>query len=206
MSMLEYILQLNSVNYLIIILGIIGFIRYVYAVVTGKTYSSFASWFVFSLELFAIFFSAYKLGARESLLLILLYAVMNLVHSILALKYGDGQFKLSKFDKILLSVSVLGVILWIITSNPWYCFILNVGIDLLGYLILLNKLYKHPNSEDAVAWLIAGITYALNLILIKNWVVQEYLYSLINFVLCLLIVILNTKFKKNFMNILGEKN
>lgn len=195
--MFENILQFNFINYLIIILGVIGFIRYVYSVVKGKTYSSFASWFVFSLELFAIFFSSYKLGARDTLFLILMYAVMNLVHSILALKYGDGQFKLSRFDKILLFISILGIVLWMLTSNPWYCFVLNVGIDLLGYVILLNKLRKHPNSEDAIAWLIAGITYALNLVLIKNWVIQEYLFSFMGLMLCFAVVLLNIKLRKN---------
>jgi len=186
-----------------IILAIIGDSVYVWSIIKGKTKPNFSGWAIFTLSMSCVLFSSYYLGAKESLIIVALFTFIAALITFLSLKYG--KYKISNFEKILLSLSIISVILWLTTNNPWYALLINTFVDTLGFISIIYKLYLHPETEDSFAWTISFLVYGLNLIIITNWALQEYLFSLTNAFWCFVILILSFR-KKNNKIIKKQKN
>jgi hypothetical protein len=165
--------------------------KYIHSIIQGKTKPNFSGWFVFTASMTLVLASAYTLGARESLLLIGTFTVLHGAVALLSLKYGFVKF--TRVEATLLVLALLGVVLWWFASNPWYTLLINVGIDLFGYLSIASKVYRHPGTEDTTAWLLSVIAYGLNLVAIQVWIPEEFLFSLSNVIMCSLILVLSLR-------------
>lgn len=177
-----------------VLLAIIGDSVYIWSIIKGKTKPNFSAWAIFTLAMSCVLFSSYYLGAKESLIIVALFTFISALITFLSLKYG--KYKISNFEKLLLSLSLISIVLWLSTSNPWYALLINIFVDTLGFISIVYKLYKHPQTEDSFAWSISFLVYGLNLIIITKWVPQEYLFSLSNAFWCFVILILSFRKKK----------
>lgn len=163
--------------------------RYIYSILKGKTKPSFVAFLIFSVEISVIFCASYALGARESLVLIGTFTILHIITAFLALKYGYVRF--SKFNIVCLILSAFGIVLWLVTDNAWYALLLEIAVDITGYLVLSRKLYICPTTEDSYTWGMSVFAYAFNLTLITVWVPEEYLFSVINVFFCGVIFLLS---------------
>ena len=89
-------------------------------------------------------------------------------------------FTLTTFEKILVLLVGLSVILWIATENAWTALLINILVDTLGFISIIYKLYLYPKTEDTAAWTISFIAYGVNLFTITKWIPQEYLFTISN--------------------------
>ncbi len=163
--------------------------RYIYSILKGKTKPSFVAFLIFTMEMSIVFAASYALGARDSLFVIGTFTVLHFVTMLLALRYGYVIF--SKFNIVCIAFSVLGLILWWFTENPWYALLIEITVDTIGYIVLTRKLYRYPSTEDRFAWGIGAIAYGLNLVVISHWIPEEYLFSLLNVLWCSIVVALS---------------
>ena len=162
--------------------------KYIVSIFRGKTKPNFSGWFIFTVSMGCVLASAYSLGARDSLPLIATFMSLHFIVALLSLKYGIVRF--TRVDVSMLILSVVGLFLWWQTENAWYALILNILIDMFGYVTIATKLYRHPETEDKLAWMISALAYSLNLIGVTRWVPQEYLFSLSNVIWCSTILFL----------------
>lgn len=161
---------------------------YIHSILQGKTKPSFSGWLVFTVAMVCVLVSAYAMGARESLFLIATFTILHAVVTLLSIKYG--VVRLTRLDTLLLVLSAIGVYLWWLTSDPLYMLIINVLIDMFGYVLMTKKLYVHPQTEDPPAWALSIAAYLLNLLIITHWAPEEYLFSLSNAFWCSVMFIL----------------
>ncbi len=156
--------------------------RYIYSIIKGKTKPSFVAFLIFTVEMTIVLCASYALGAHDSLLLIGTFTVLHFITALLALKYGYVSF--SKFNILCLILSILGLLLWWFTDNAWYALLIEIFVDMIGYVVLSRKLYICPDTEDSYTWGMSVLAYALNLFLITSWVPEEYLFSMVNVFWC----------------------
>ncbi len=169
--------------------------RYIYSIVKGKTRPSFVAFLIFTLEMTIVLFASYSLGAHDSLVLIGTFTVLHFITALLALKYGYVSF--SKFNVFCLILSIFGLLLWWVTDNAWYALLVEIAVDIIGYLVLSRKLYICPTTEDSYAWGMSILAYGLNLVLISTWIPEEYLFSLVNVFCCGIVFILSLRKQKS---------
>lgn len=174
--------------------------RYIVSILKRETRPSFGSWFVFAVSMICVFTSAYALEARSSLYLIGTFAFLNIIIAALALRFGVVSF--GRTDIVFLLFSGLGILLWVGTSDPWYTLLISTAVDAFGYFIMFRKLIIYPGTEDVLAWILSAFAYALNIVLIVNWVPQEYLFSLFNVIWCGVTVVLS--FRKSSAPLFGS--
>ena len=167
--------------------------RYIYSILKGKTKPSFVAFLIFTIEMSVILFASYSLGAHDSLLLVGTFTILHFITMLLSLKYGYVEF--SRLNIFCLLMSFLGVMLWVLTDNPWYALLLNILVDMLGYLVITRKLTLCPGTEDSFAWGMGIVAYSLNLVLISTWIPEEYLFSLSNVFWCSIVLLLSFRKK-----------
>lgn len=179
---------------LIPVLAIASEGRYIYSILQGKTRPSFFGWLIFTIEMSVICASSYAIGARETIALVGTFAFLHLITTLLSLKYG--YVHMSRFNLVCVSISVLGMILWVFAS-PWYALLLNILVEVLAFLVIVRQLYLYPDTEDLYAWSLGLLAYGLNLVMLEHWAPEEYLFSAVNVFFCGLIVLLILKNKKS---------
>ncbi len=179
--------------FLVALLAIFTEGKYIYSILQGKTKPSFVAYLIFTIEMSVVLFASYSLGAHDSLLLIGTFTVMHFITALLALKYGYVSF--SRFNVFCLVFSILGLIIWWFTDNAWYALLIEITVDMIGYVVLSRKLYICPGTEDSSVFGLSIIAYSLNLMLIGTWVPQEYLFSLSNMLWCGVILVLSLRKK-----------
>ncbi len=175
--------------------------RYIYSILHGKTKPNISSWLIFTISQVCVLFSAYSLWAQESLFLIGTFACLNFFILILSFKYGIVQ--VSNFEKILFWLFIISMILWGMTNNPWYVLLINTCIDFIAYVGIAYKLYKNPGTEDHLAWFISVMAYSLNLVIIVHWIPQEYLFSVSN--VCMGVLLFVLSFRKPILELSEKK-
>lgn len=161
-----------------LILAFIAESRYIYSIIKGYTKPNFSSWGIFTISMFLVLASSYSLGSNETLFIIGMFTLMHLITTIVAFKYRS--FTITTFEKTLLLLVLLSIVLWITTNNPFTALIINVVVDMLGYLLIIYKSHLYHLSEDVVAWSISVISYLINISLIDFWNINEYLFSVSN--------------------------
>ncbi|MFZ3009572.1 MAG: hypothetical protein WA030_00950 [Candidatus Microsaccharimonas sp.] len=139
------------------ILGLYATVPYVIAILKGKTKPHQFSWLIFVIMNGIVLFSQYFEGGRESVLITLTFFIGSLLIFFLSLKYGTRDT--SKWDKLLLTLALLTIIVWVITRSNEAAIWLTLVIDIIATSMIILKLRKQPKSEDPKAWVVATIAY-----------------------------------------------
>lgn len=86
---------------------------------------------------------------------------------ILSFKHGTGGR--SKNDFIVLAISLMGILLWILFSDPIFSIIGTVVA--MSSLMMLNfaKAKTNPHSETLSTWFLATISTLLNTVAVGEW-------------------------------------
>ena len=139
------------------ILGLYSTMPYVFAILKGKTKPHQFSWFIFVIMNGIMLISQFLEGGRESVLITLTFFIGSLVIFFLSLKYGTRDT--SKWDKLLLTLALLTIVIWVITRSNEAAIWLTLIIDIIATSMIILKLRKQPKSEDPKPWVIATIAY-----------------------------------------------
>jgi hypothetical protein len=97
-------------------------------------------------------------GARVSVIISLIFFVYSAIDFGLSLKYGVRNS--SKYDRVLLGLALLTIVLWVLTRSNAVAIWLTVLIDVFATTMLVLKIQRHPGSEPFRLWLIATMAFA----------------------------------------------
>jgi hypothetical protein len=139
------------------IIGLYATVPYVIAILKGKTKPHQFSWLIFVIMNGIVLFSQFFEGGRESVLITLTFFIGSLIIFFLSLKYGTRDT--SKWDKLLLTLALLTIVIWVLTRSNEAAIWLTLVIDVIATSMIILKLRKEPKSEDPKAWIVATIAY-----------------------------------------------
>lgn len=177
------------------IFSLLGFIPYIITVLQGKTKPNRASWWIWASLGIVLAVSNYSAGARETMWLLIAYALCQLIIATLALRLGEGGW--NSFDLTCMLGAGVSILLWWWFKSPLVAITISIAIDSLGALPTIKKTYHKPESEDFFSWLMFWMAGTLNLYALSEWsfaLSAQPLY-LFCFNSIILILLLNPKLK-----------
>lgn len=174
--------------YIAIVIALIVEGRYIYTIITRRTIPNFTGWFIISLSMTFLFFSSLVSGAGHSIWLIGTLAILHIIESILALYYW--VFRVTRFERSLIALAFVSLALWYVTEVPLYTILMNTVIDSMGMISIAYKLFRFPETEDTIAWVVSALMYGIDMLAVTEWNIENALFITINFVECTIIAVL----------------
>lgn len=142
----------------------------------GVTKPNLAGWVLYTVAMGMVAASSIALHAWQVLYLVFAYLIGQV--TIIGMSFKTGYFTFSKFDYTCIALSLLGLLLWIQTTDPTYALVLNVGVDALGTLAIARKVYLHKETEDRAAWVLASGVAILNLFAVTSFDISNALFPI----------------------------
>ncbi len=94
-------------------------------------------------------------------------AIFQLAIVILSIKFWTKD--ITKFDTILLILSLLLIIVYLWIEEKLYALIMLIIIDMIAYLPTIRKTYNAPYSEDLFVWNIWSFKYVLSIFALSQY-------------------------------------
>ena len=154
-------------------------IPYIASILRGQTKPQRATYVIWFIVVLISVFSYHEVGARATLWV--LYAgLFNIgLTFLLSLKYGIGGWQ--PLDKVCLLGAAISLTVWWRTHSALLGLVIIVFVGVLGTLLTCVKLWRHPGTEDALAWAIGLFGVGLNLFAIEHWTFSYALYPVCSF-------------------------
>ena len=155
-------------------ISFLAYVLYYVSIVQGRSRPNRVTWVILTVVGVLIAASYYASGARNTMWVALAYTIGPFIAAILAFKYGEGGT--TKLDIFCLVACIFSVILWVLSENPVYTLMVNIGIDFLGILPTLKKSFFDPLSEDKLAWSVTMSSNILNIFAVETWTFSIAVY------------------------------
>lgn len=97
---------------------------------------------------------------------------------IAALIVGNAFAKTKSSDYVFGSLSLLGLVLWLITGEGVLAIVFAIVADGFAALPTVRKLYKEPETENGWIFGLGAIAALITLMTISDWRFEEYGFSL----------------------------
>ncbi len=163
--------------------------RYIYSIIKGKTKPNVVWWLLYEIATICILISSYELGSLPTIMLALAFAITQLIVIVLAFRYGFAR--MDRVEAFYFGMSMISLLFWIIArhspdlkeflnmSDDWLAIFLlttNTLIDSMWAAAIFTKLYKHPETEDKLAWFLGGLSGLFGILAVSNFTFEDFLY------------------------------
>ena len=130
---------------LAVIIGLVSYIPYFRDIFYGQTRPHIFSWLIWSLLEGTDFFAQLSRGGAAGAWVTGTTALLCL--SVFIVSLSRGEKNITRTDKISFAGALLGLIFWLVTSNPLTAVILVSVTDFLGFVPTFRKSYYKPDQE-----------------------------------------------------------
>jgi len=173
------------------LLNLVGCTVYLIATLKGKTKPNKVTWFLWAVVPFIAFFAQIQQGVGLSSL----YTFSNGFGPVLVFVGSffnkQSQWKITTFDIICGSLSIIGVFFWYLTQVGNIAIICSIFADWLASVPTIVKAYKQPETENSRSFFIGTLAAFITIFTVTRWEFASYAFpisaTLINLVLFLLI-------------------
>lgn len=166
------------VGSVLILFGAWTYIRDIYR---GTAKPNLVTWFLWALAPLIAFFAQLSSGNTETAIITLAVGLGPALVVVAGLK--RGYVKLSKFDLICGSASLVALVLWILTNNAQLAIALSILADALAATPTIIKSFRRPNTESPQFFLLFLASATIALLTIRSWTPENYAFTLYIFVL-----------------------
>ncbi len=90
-----------------------------------------------------------------------------------------GEKDIARIDLIYLACALLAIPIWLITNTALYAILIVLTIDILGFLPTIRKSIYKPHEENALAYFIAALSFAMAAMAIDHYSVTTAIYPLV---------------------------
>ena len=156
--------------------------------VRGQLKPQRATWLIWSAVAILLLRGLIASGEREMIWVPWAYACGSSFIFLLSLRYGVGGW--SKLDIACISGAALSLIVWKILGSPTVPVLINLFVDLLGFLPTFKKSWEDPKSERNIGWVLFTLGNLLNFGSVTTWNPLGTLYMVYMFVGCGLVTLL----------------
>lgn len=160
------------------IIGSIGGIAYLIDTLKGRAKPNRVSWFLWGLAPLVAFFAEISEGVKLVSLLTLTVGVYPALVFVASFTNKKSLWKITPFDYLCGSFSVLGIILWVLTRQGTVAIIFSILADGMAAIPTLVKSYKHPESETYLVYLLGIIQAVITLLTVTTWDLSNFGFPL----------------------------
>jgi hypothetical protein len=136
------------------IISILDAVPYIRDVMRGRTRPHRGTWLIWSSLALVALASQLADGAEWSVVMVAVQALATGVIFAFSIRRGEGG--LSPVDITLITIAALGVMGWLVFSEPVVATACVVAADTLGVAMMLPKTWRDPASETLVTYVLAS--------------------------------------------------
>lgn len=154
--------------------------------IRGRIKPKPSSWFVWSLNDSLILVASWSVGAINTLVVPLVYAVFG--WAILAASIKNNYGKLSLIEVVCLLGSIISWSLYLGVPNPFYSLLIGVFVNALGCIPTIVGLWRNPENESLRSWSLLLFASIFSVASLEHYKLELLLFPITSL---LLIVIIN---------------
>lgn len=159
----------NIISVIAGMLFVVGFVPYIRAILRKETRPAKASWIIWaSLDYIVLAGMIVKKTVNGQILGAVIGATIVIG---LAMKYGASGWK--KIDIFCLAGAILGIALWMISSDPVFGIMTSCIVAFIGSFPAFISAWEDPSREDKLAWTIFWISCVCAMIAIPKWTLAD---------------------------------
>lgn len=170
------------------LLNLIGSLTYAWNTIKGRTKPNRVTWLLWALAPLVAFGAMVKQGVSPlDGLMTFMVGFGPLLIFISSFVNRKSVWKITSFDMICGSLSVLGIIAWAVTRTGNVAIIFSIMADGLAMLPTLKKAWKEPETENHVVFGNAVISSVITLLALKTYDFQHIGFPMYIFIVCTLL-------------------
>lgn len=182
------------INQNFVILGVIiasiGSVNYLINTIKGKVKPNRVSFLLWSLAPLIAFGAELQQGVGLQSLMTFVVGFLPLTIFVASFLNKNAEWKLTRFDFTCGALSLIGLILWYITSSGNVAIIFSILADALAALPTVVKAFNFPETEIAWTYFTSTLSAAITLLTVKVWDLANAGFPLYILVITLLISVL----------------
>lgn len=165
--------------------------RYMHSIIVWKTKPNVVGWILYQIATICVLVSSYELGAMSTIVASLAYGINQLI--IIGLAFYYWYAKINRIEWVYFGISMISLVGWMVLTHSPDVFvghhfdalkialivlIINTFIDMMWAVSIFTKLYKHPETEDSMAWFLAFLSGLFSLLAIEELSTEEFIYPI----------------------------
>lgn len=149
-------------------LGFIAYIPYIRDTLKRTIQPHPYSWFIWGLTATIMFGLQILYGGGAMSWSTLMVGLISFSICWLAWRAG-GRRVITRNDKVMLTVALIAIVLWVFADEPTLSMLLLVCADLFGLIPSVRKTWHDPYSETLTMWTINVFRHGLNILAISTY-------------------------------------
>lgn len=167
------------------VIGTIGMVPYVVAILRRQTKPHIFTWFIWGLISAIVTSVQFSKGGGAGAWAMAVVALSCLGIAALACKYGEKD--ITRSDWLAFLTALLAIPLWYFTSDPIWSVLLVSAIDAVAFYPTIRKSWLKPLEESVFNFVCGNIRFLLAIFALEQFSLTNVLYPLT-------VVVLNTGF------------
>lgn len=172
------------------IIASIGNISYLIATIKGKVKPNRVSFLLWSLAPLIAFVAELQQGVGLQSLMTFIVGFLPLTVFIASFLNKNARWKLTRFDLTCGVLSLVGLLLWYITSSGNVAIVFSILADALAALPTIVKAFNFPETESAWPYFSSTLSAAITLLTVKVWDLANAGFPLYILIVTLVITVL----------------
>jgi hypothetical protein len=171
----------------------IGGVSYLIETLAGRNQPNKVTWLLWGLAPLMAFAAQVSEGVGIAAVATFAVGFMPLVIFAASFVNPRSEWRLTPFDMVCGVLSVLGLLLWAVTSDGNLAIVFAIIADLLAAIPTLIKSWNNPKTESGTLFWLGIVNGAIGLLIVDTWSFENYAFiayiMLINVLLATLITI-----------------
>ncbi len=170
-------------------LTLIAFLPYIRSIFRGETKPHVFSWVIWGVTTFIVFLAQLADSGGAGAWPIGVSGVITLYVAYLAYRKKSDN-TITRMDYIFLSLAMLSLPLWFLTSDPVWAVVILTTVDVLGFGPTFRKAYFFPHAELLMFYLIFVVRNMIALMALQHYSVTTVLFPLVTALTCMLFILM----------------
>lgn len=155
-------------------INLLGGISYIKDTLQGKVKPNKVSWGLWGLGVMIAFLAEISQGVGIQSLATFMVGFIPFTIFVASFFNKNSYWKITKFDLLCGSLSIIGLILWYVTKIGNIAIIFSIFSDLMAGIPTLVKSYKYPETENWKEFMSSFINVCIALLTFKIWTFEYY--------------------------------
>ena len=151
------------------LINLLGGLSYIKDTIKGKIKPNRVSWGLWALAVMIAFAAEISQGVRIQALTTFMVGFTPLLIFLFSFVNKKSYWKITKFDLFCGTLSVIGLVLWLVTKVGNIAIAFSIFADLMAGIPTLVKSYKYPETENWIEFMSSFISSIILMFTLKIW-------------------------------------
>ncbi len=147
---------------------------YIISILKGKTKPHRTTRFVVFVMVFLATIALYFSHDWPTFYLYIVYCIGNFIIFLFSIKNGVGGW--ARTDITCLVISVIGIIIWQLTNNPFLALLASILANIVANIPAVIKTYRYPETETWIYYFLGIIANTIILFAQKTFEFNNYIF------------------------------